>query len=124
MYYALYLDEYLSSKDLYPFKEIGHVYTAVIFESDIVPENCDYIELPENEAKSFRFVDVVAEKITVRPPGEFFEFMLAKGMEQVPAINKLGEPLEGVLKYKYTLTEDDRRLASQLKEKIIRFINV
>ena len=124
MYFAILVDDYLSAKDNYSFKEIGHIYKAVIVECDTIPENCDYVQVDENEAKSFRFVDVDAEKITVRPPGEFFEFMLAKGMEQVPAINKLGEPLEGVLKYKYTLTEDDRRLASQLKEKIIRFINV
>jgi len=124
VYYAIFIDDYLSAKDKYSFKEIGHIYKAVIVESNIAPEDCDYVQVEEDEAKSFRFVDVIAEKITVRPPGEFFEFMFAKGMEEVPALNKKGEPVEGAVKYKYTLTEDDRRLASQLKEKIIRFVNV
>ena len=124
MYFAILIDDYLSAKDNYSFKEIGHIYKAVIVESDTIPENCDYVQVEEDEAKSFRFVDVTAEKITVRPGGDFFEFMVSKGIEEVPSLNKLGEPLEGALKYKYTLTEDDRRLASQLKEKIVRFVNV
>lgn len=124
MYFAILIDDYLSNKDNYSFKEIGHIYRAVIVESDAIPENYDYVQIEENEAKSFRFVDVTAEKITVRPGGDFFNLMVLKGLEEVPAINKLGEPLEGVLKYKYTLTEDDIRLASQLRQKIIRFINV
>jgi hypothetical protein len=118
MYYAIFLDDYL--KDSSNLLDLGRVYKAVIVKSDIPPTH-DYIVLTEEEALAWRFVDVDAEKITVRPGGEIFG-RLKDSLERVQAFNKSGQPLDYVEKYKYTITDKDRRDALALRNKIERFI--
>lgn len=123
MYFAIFLDDYLSNKNNYNFKTLGHVYKSVIVECDCLPEGYDYVQVDQHEAESWRFVDVTAEEITVRP-GELYEKLKHGNIRQVDAVNKLGLPLDNVIKYKYTLSNEDRKNAESLKLKIGKYINV
>lgn len=123
MYFAIFVDDYLSNINNYIFKTLGYVYKSVIVECDNVPDGYDYIQLEQHEADAWRFVDVTAEEITVRP-GELYEKLKHGNIRQVQAVNKLGVPLDNVVKYKYTLSNEDRQNAESLKSKIAKYINV
>lgn len=123
MYFAIFIDDYLSNIKNYNFKTLGHVYKSVIVECDNIPDSYDYIQVEQHEADAWRFVDVTAEDITVRP-GELYEKLKHGNIRQVEAKNKLGVPLDNVIKYKYTLSTEDRQSAKSLKSKIVKYISV
>jgi len=123
MYFAIFIDDYLSNVNDYNFKTFGYVYKSVIVECDNIPDGYDYIQIEQHEADAWRFVDVSAEEITVRP-GELYEKLKHGNIRQVEAKNKLGAPLDNVIKYKYTLSTEDRQNAESLKSKIVKYINV
>lgn len=121
-YFAIFLDDYLKYKDLFSFKELGRVYLAVIVESDVDPSRCSRVSITKEEAFAWRFVDVMPEvdKITVRPNSAVYDQLKDYRLERVPQIiNKVtGEIDEEVIKYKYTITPEDRVHAASLREKI------
>ena len=125
MYYALFLDDFLNTKSLQDYKEIGRAGNSVIIKCSYEPQS-EYIELSENEALSFMFVgdpDTLEEK-TVRPDNHVYEILKDRPLRQVPQLNLLGEVQEGVIKYKYKITQDDRDNAKALRDKILKWIPV
>ena len=121
-YFAIFLDDYLKYKDLFKFTEIGRSYLAVIVESDVDPARCSRVELTKEEAFAWRFVEVPenVSQITVRPNTEVYEQLKDRYLEKVPqVVNKsTGEVDPEVIKYKYTLTSEDREKALSLRNKI------
>lgn len=123
MYYAIFLDDFLNTKSLYAYKEVGRVGNAVIIQYNDEPQS-EYVKLSKDEALSFMFIghpkDVLDK--TVRPDNNIYEILKDRSLKRVPQINKLGEILDNVVKYKYTLTDQDRDNASALKNKISKWI--
>lgn len=121
-YFAIFLDDYLKYKNLFSFKELGRAYLAVIVESDVTPSRCSRVEITKEEALSWRFVDVPNHvlQVTVRPDTDSYEQLKDRRLERVPqVVNKItGEIDEAVIKYKYTITPEDRVHAASLREKI------
>lgn len=128
MFYAIHLDQYLSemhSGNVFHLEEVGRSYRAVIVKCAVRPAKLSPIDLTEDEANAWMFVDVRSdvEKITVRPGNKVYDLLKDRGLEQAPQVLKsTGEVIEGVIKYKYTLTVEDRNNAAKLKEKIQGFI--
>jgi hypothetical protein len=127
MYYAIYLDEYLKTKDYFEYKEVGRAGFAVIIKQDSEPQT-EYVELTEDEALAFMFVDIADDypKLSFReseePGNSVWHVLKDRPKEKVPQTNKLGDVLEGLFKYKYTITEIDRKNAALLREKIAKWI--
>ena len=123
MYYAVNLEDFLKYKDILPWEEVGRVYYAVIIKSTVAPTKFKHIELEEKIAKSWMFVDIHQVDMTVRPDNLVHDQLKDRELKQVPQLNKLtGAVIEGVIKYKYTLTEEDKSNAKVLQKNIINFI--
>ena len=128
MFYAIHLDQFLSemqSGNVFHLEEVGRSYRAVLVKCAVRPAKLSPIDLTEEEANAWAFVDVrpEVEKITVRPDNRVYDLLKDRGLEQVPqTLKSTGEVIEGVIKYKYTLTVEDRNNAAKLREKIQGFI--
>lgn len=122
MYYAIFLDDYLKTKNYFEYKEIGRAHLAVIIKYDSEPQS-DYVELTEDEALSFMFVGLepTYEKLSVREDNHIWDVLKDRPMDKVPQTNKLGDVLEGLFKYKYTITDRDRENAALLEAKIAKW---
>lgn len=123
MYYALFLDDFLNTKSLYDYKEIGRAGYAVIISYEHEPQS-EYISLSKEEALSFMFVDFPEnlEEKTLRPNNIVYDILKDRSLRQVPQLNVLGEIQEGLFKYKYKLTQEDRDNAKALKNKILKWM--
>jgi hypothetical protein len=127
MYYAVFLDDFLKTKNYFEYKEVGRAGFAVIISYDSEPQS-DYVELTEDEALAFMFVDIADDypKLSFRESGEdgnsVWHVLKDRPKEKVPQTNKLGEVLEGLFKYKYTITDTDRKNAALLREKIAKWM--
>lgn len=123
MYYAIFLDDFLKTKNYFEYKEIGRAGFAVIIKFDSEPQS-EYVELTESEALSFMFVELAPdyERLSVREDNHIWDVLKDRPMEKVPQTNKLGQVLEGLFKYKYTITDTDRENASLLRAKIAKWL--
>lgn len=123
MYYALFLDDYLKTKNYFEYKEIGRAGFAVIIWFDSEPQS-EYVELTEDEALSYMFIGLAPDynKLSVRENNHIWDVLKDRELHKVPQTNKLGEVLEGLFKYKYTITSRDRENAALLSAKIAKWL--
>jgi hypothetical protein len=123
MYYAIYLDDFLKTKDYFEYKEVGRAGVSVIIKHDSEPQ-VEYVEITEEEALHFMFADLPPGygRMSVRPNTAIHEILKDRPMEQVPEKNRRGDILEGLYKYKYDVTEKDLEIAASLKKKIAKWI--
>jgi hypothetical protein len=126
MYYAVYLDEFLKTKVYFEYVEIGRAGLAVLIENDSEPQ-IEYVELTKDEAFSYMFVDLPADylKLSFREADglhSVWQVLKDRPNEKVPQTNKLGDVLEGLYKYKYTITDTDRKNAASLRAKIEKWM--
>ena len=123
MYYALFLDDYLKTKNYFEYKEVGRAGFSVIIKFDSEPQS-EYVELTEDEALAFMFVGLAPDyaKLSVREDNHIWDVLKDRPLDKVPQTNKLGEVLEGLFKYKYTITDTDRENAALLSAKIAKWL--
>jgi hypothetical protein len=123
MYYAVFLDDYLKVKDYFEWQELGRAYLSVILKYDNVPD-IDHVELTEDEAYAFIFSEIPEgySKITVRENTHIWDRLQDKPLEKSPQLDRMGNVMEGVFKYKYTVTEEDLENAASLNKKIAQWI--
>jgi hypothetical protein len=123
MYYAIFLDDFLRTVTYFNYEEVGRAFHAVIIKHDSEPQ-VDYVDLTEEEALSFMFADIPEDylRLTVRENTVIQNILKDRPMEKLPQTNTRGEVLEGLYKYKYTITETDRGHAASLRKKIAQWI--